>query len=468
MRTRYLQMLVMLLVVTLGSTAQADWLRFRGPNGTGVSNEQLPEKWSPSENVKWKVPIPGPGSSSPIVVGDRVFLTCYTGYGIHQESPGDQKDLRRHLLCINRLDGSTIWTKTVQPVLPEDPFAGIGMPQHGYASHTPVSDGQRVYAFFGKTGVFAFDMEGKQLWQQTVGTESGANGWGSSSSPILYKNLLIVPATAESEAMVALDKLTGEEQWRQEAAGFTGVWGSPILVKVNDERSDLVIAVPNEIWALNPDTGKMRWYSEGVSAQYMCSSAVAHDGVVYAMESGPSGGGGVAVKAGGKQDVTASHLVWKGGQTSRVSTPVIYNGRLYAFANRITKCYDLTTGDEISQSRLSSINGGTDRRAIGINAPQGQVFAQQQRPGRGGPGGRRGRGGGFGNRDYGSPVIAAGKLYFQARSGDCYVFATGDQFERLAVNKVTSDSEDFSATPAISDGALFIRSNKHLYCVASD
>ena len=460
--------LTVFVLIVFVSPSRADWLRFRGPNGSGVSDDVVPEKWSAKENLKWKIPLPGPGSSSPIVVGDRVFVTCYSGYGLDQGDPGDQEDLRRHILCIDRNDGKTVWSKTVKPVLPEDPFTGVGMPQHGYASHTPVSDGERVYVFFGKTGILAFDLTGNQLWQKSVGTESGMQGWGSSSSPVLYQNLLIVPATAESEAMVALNKLTGDEVWRQEAAGFSGVWGSPVLAKVDEDRTDLVIAVPNEVWALNPSTGKMRWYCDGVAARTMCSSALAHDGVVYVMESGAGGGGGVAVRVGGSKDVTESHVVWSGRQSGRIGTPVLYKNRLYSFSGGVAQCYDASTGDEVGQLRLSASGiGGADRQRVAVG-PQSGIFAQQSDDRRRGAFSRgRGRGG-FGNLNYGSPVVAAGKLYYQARSGGCYVFSTGDHFEQLALNKVTGDAENFSGTPAISHGALFIRSNKHLYCVASE
>jgi len=170
-----------------------DWARFRGPEGSGISpdTQPLPVKWSEAENMRWKRKLPGPGSSSPIVVGRRVFVTCWTGYGTDRDNVGEQKDLRRHLICFDRGTGNVLWDRSVEPVLPEDPYSGM-FTQHGYASHTPVSDGQQVYVFFGKTGVLAFDMEGKKLWQTSVGTGSGSNGWGTASSPILYKNLVIV------------------------------------------------------------------------------------------------------------------------------------------------------------------------------------------------------------------------------------------------------------------------------------
>ena len=212
------------------------------------------------------------------------------------------------MIVLNRLgskvtvetDGVARACQVVEPVLPEDPYSGM-FTQHGYASHTPVSDGQRVYAYFGKTGMVAFDLDGKRLWQKSLGTESGPQGWGSASSPIVYNHLIIATASAESEALVALNKETGEEGWRKEAAGFSGTWGTPVLVDCGGGRTDLVLAVPFEMWGFNPEDGKLRWYCESVPSDSMCSSALVHEGVVYAMESGPRGGGTVAVRAGGRK-----------------------------------------------------------------------------------------------------------------------------------------------------------------------
>ncbi len=187
-------------VLPLG--ANADWPRFRGPNGSGVSADSnaTPVRWSPKENVKWKVELPGAGVSSPIVVGDRVYVTCYSGYGLDRQNPGDINDLTRHLVCVDRESGKILWDKSVKAALPEDPFSGIGVPAHGYASHTPVSDGENVYVFFGKSGALAFDKEGNRLWQTNVGSGSDDKRWGSSSSPILHDDLLIVTASAEGRA----------------------------------------------------------------------------------------------------------------------------------------------------------------------------------------------------------------------------------------------------------------------------
>lgn len=450
--------LISCLIITLlcftTVVSAADWTRFRGPNGSGVSLDTaaVPAEFSDSENLKWKVALPGPGSSSPIIVGDRIFVTCWSGYGVERGNPGDQKNLRRHLICLDRNDGKTIWSKDVEPVLPEDNYGGM-FAEHGYASHTPVSDGERVYVYFGKSGALAFDMDGNQLWQTRIGTESDPRGWGSASSPVLYKDTVIVTASAESHAVVALDKATGKEVWRQEAAGLSSTWGTPVMVKVDEERTDMVLGVPYEFWAFNPDDGKLRWYCEVMETDSFCSSVVTEGGVVYGIEG--RGGGSIAVRVGGKGDVTESNVVWSGRDSNRIGTPVIFEGRIYFFSNGIANCISAETGKEVFQSRLTGSSGGSQNR--GAQPSGGET---------GGARGRRGGGGGFGG-DYASPIIADGKIYFTSRSGDIFVLKASNKFEQLATNRVTSDSEDFSATPAVSDGQLFIRSSKHLYCVAA-
>ncbi len=461
----------------------SDWPRFHGADGNGVSpdTQPLPVKWSETENLRWKCKLPGPGSSSPIVVGRRVFVTCWTGYGVDRDNVGDEKDLRRHLICFDRDSGNVLWDRSIVPVLPEDPYSG-NFTQHGYASHTPVSDGQRVYVFFGKTGVLAFDLDGKKLWQTGVGTGSGPHGWGSASSPILYKNLVIVTASAESESLVALDKMTGKEVWRRKDAGFSGTWGTPILVECGKGRTDLVISVPSKIWGFDPDDGKLRWQCDGLSSDSICASAIAHDDVVYALETGPRGGGTMAVRAGGEGDVTKSNVLWRGKERSRIGTPVVENGRIYWFGNHVANCIDAATGKQVYQAALGGATPpppppGPAGRGLAQPGPgqagPGQAAPGQPAPGQPGPGGpgRRpggGRGprGGIRGQDYASPILAGGKIYFLSRSGDMFVYATGPEFKLLGQNRFAADGGDFSSTPAISDGQLFIRSSKYLYCVA--
>jgi outer membrane protein assembly factor BamB len=437
----------MALAVGLNSLVSAsDWPRFRGPNGSGISvdAEPTPVAWSHEKNVRWKTSLPGAGVSSPIVVGDRLFVTCYSGYGANF---GKIEELKRHVVCVDRSSGKILWEKAVDAALPEDSYSGMGIPAHGYASHTPVSDGKCVYVFFGKSGVLAFDLDGKQIWQTGVGTESDSRRWGSASSPILYQNKIIVTASAESEALIALNAESGEIVWREEAAGLANVWGTPLLVQVDDERTDLVLGVPYEIWGFNPDSGKLRWYAEAPAGDQYSSSVVAVQDVVYSIEG--RGGGSTAVRAGGKGDVTKSHTVWSGSESSRFGTPVVYQNHVYYFSGSVAGCTDAKTGRKIFQGRL---DGGSD--SAGDDGGSGRSSSG------------RGFGRGGGGSDYSSPIIADGKVYYVQSSGKCFVLKAGDEFEQLAVNSVTTDRESFGATPAISNGEIFIRSDKHLYCVS--
>ncbi len=457
------------VIVFCHLASAADWPRFHGPDGRGISLDKapLPVAWSETENLKWKAKLPGPGSSSPIVIGQRVIVTCWSGYGVDPGGEGDEKDLRRHVLCFDRDTGKMLWDQVVKPVLPEDPYSGQ-FTQHGYASHTPVSDGKRIYVFFGKTGVLAFDLEGKQLWQTSVGTGSDRRNWGTASSPILYKNLVIVPASVESQSMVALNQEDGKEVWRYHDSSLTSTWGTPVLVDCGQGRTDLVIAVPYKVLGLNPDTGKLLWHCEGLDSDSICSSALAGEGIVYVLETGPRGGGTLAVRAGGEGDVSQTHILWRGKERTRIGTPVLANKKIYVVNSRAADCLDTASGKLVSQT---SPSGGPPA----AEAQPGGPRPGGGRPGGGGPGGGgRGKGrpgggrpgGGMMGQDYSSPVLADGKIYFLSRSGVAYVYAVGAELKPLAQNRFAAGSGDFSATPAVSDGQLFIRSSKFLYCVA--
>jgi hypothetical protein len=464
------------IAVAIPVSEGSDWPRFRGPNGTGISpdSEPLPVSFSALENLQWKTPLPGGGVSCPIVVGDRVFVTCYSGYGLDRREPGDMSTLKRHLVSIDRASGSILWDQSVAAVLPEDEYTGMGVPEHGYASHTPVSDGERVYVFYGKSGVRAYDFDGRELWATDVGTQSDDRRWGSSSSPILAGDVLIVPAGAEARAVVGIDKSSGKELWRAPSDNLGNVWGTPALSVVDDTRTDVVIGAPFEIWGINPQTGKLRWFCSAMETDQFNSSVLVTDKTIYAVEG--RGGGSIAIKTGGKGDVTASNVVWSGNDSNRFSTPLLYEGRMYLLSGGIVKCVNAEDGTEIFQARLSGEGGGPGAPGGGgafPGGPFGAVARSQPPGGPGGPGqppggaggGRRGGRGGFGS-DYASPVLGDGKIYYVTRSGDIHVLKPSDRFEKLATNRLTSDTEEFSATPAISSGQIFFRSNKHLYCVS--
>lgn len=399
-----------MLVAVMG----ADWPQFRGPGGQGVSDETgLPTKWDSSAGQVWKTPLPGAGASSPIVVGDRVFLTCFT-------DPGTDK-LARHLVCVNRLDGKILWQKSEPGTRTEDAWSGF-LRDHGYTSSTPVSDGEHVYVFYGKGGVLGYDMDGNRLWHADVGDGSDRRGWGSGASPILYKNSVIVNAGAEGEAIIALDKLTGKVVWRAKAENAQGSWSTPILVDVGNGKQDLVIGVPYEIWGLNPETGKLRWYASVLDAEVMCTSLVAHDGVIYAI--GGRQGGAAALKAGGSGDVSTSHLLWKASIGSYVTSPVYQAGHLYWVTDRgVAVCLDAKTGKKVFEKRVDGANGL-----------------------------------------YASVLAADGKLFAVSRRRGTFVLEAKPEYTVIAQNDLGDDS-DFNASPAVSRGQLFLRSNQALYCL---
>lgn len=412
-------------VLLMGPAIAGEWPRFRGPDGSGISRAPPPPNtWSERENLLWKTPLPGPGSSSPIVWGERVFVTCYTGYGAPQAS-GDPKDLQRHLLCIDRVTGKIQWQATVDATLPEDPYQGF-INEHGYASSTPVTDGRRVYAFFGKSGVFAYDLEGKQLWQTSVGTSSDPREWGSAASPVLYKNLVIVNAAAESESLFALHQDTGEVVWKAEARGAQNSWSTPVFAPTSDGRDELVLLVPDEVWGLNPNNGKLRWFAAADMQQPVCTSAVFENGVAFAV--GGRQSGSAAVRIGGKGDVTESHRIWTSTASSYVPSPLVHERLLYWVNDRgIAYCLDTTTGDAVYEKRLESEGGRANF--------------------------------------YASVVLAGDRLFAVSRTAGTFVLATGRQFRQLAQNRFDSDKTDFHGSPAINEGQIFLRSNQYLYCV---
>ena len=441
--------------VSAADVVASDWARFRGPNGTGISPdpEPLPVEFGADKNLKWKVALPGAGVSCPIVVGDRVFVTCYSGYGVSRQDAGEMQALKRHMVCLNRGDGKVVWERTIDAVLPEDEYSGMGVPEHGYASHTPVSDGKRVYAFFGKSGVYCWDMDGKELWKASAGTGSDDRAWGSSSSPILAGQVLVVPAGPESRAVIGYDVESGRELWKAEGDSLGNVWGTPALSVIDEQRTDVVIGAPYEIWGLNPATGKLRWYCTAMETDQFNSSVLIDGGTIYAVEG--RGGGSIAIRAGGKGDVSGSNVVWSGNDSNRFSTPLLYEGRMYLISGGLVKSVNAADGKEIFQGRLTGGPAGGGGGAPGAPGAAG-----------GGGRGRGGFGGGRGGSDYASPVLGDGRIYYVNRAGDIYVLKPGDALEVLAKNRLTSEQEDFSATPAISSGQLFFRSNRHLYCVS--
>ena len=306
MRRRLIAIAVLLCCLNCASWAlgQAkqegrDWSQFRGPGGLGRSDAKgVPLNWSSTENIAWKAELPGPGASSPIVLGDRIYLTCYTGYFVPGQSGGSLEQLKRHLIALRRNDGGIVWDRAIAAKLPEE----SEIRDHGFAANTPAADADQVYAFLGKSGVFAFNHSGEQQWQADVGSKT--SGWGTSASPVLYKDSVFINAGVESESLIALDRRTGVEKWR--AKGIREAWNTPVVITASSGRQELVVTTQGSVLAFDPETGKSLWSCSTDIGWYMVPSVVADNGIVYCL-GGRSGTAALAVRAGGSGDVTETH-----------------------------------------------------------------------------------------------------------------------------------------------------------------
>jgi len=415
MASRYLHILPVLAALL---SAGADWTGFRGPRGSGVSAETgLPTTWTSKENVVWRTKLPGPGTSCPVVIGNKIYLTCYSGYGEVNGKDDDEKNmpkLVRHVVCLARDGGRILWTKDFKPLLPESHFTGAHNTQHGYSSSTIASDGERLYVFFGKSGVYSLDLDGNEIWRQSVGT--GTSGWGSSNSPVLYKDLVIVNASIESQALVSLDKATGKEVWRTK--GIRESWNTPVLVDVPGGPTELVLNESSAVIGFDPASGKELWRVDGFSG-YVCPSVVANKDIVYVVR-----GGVLAIKAGGRGDVKDSHVLWRTGGNSVVSSPVYYDSRLY-WSHDGVECLDATTGKRIDRLRPSK---------------DGNFYA--------------------------SPLAADGKVYCVTRFGGAYVIeAGGPKLRELAHNEFDDDKSCANAGAIAHNGQLLMRTDQYIYCI---
>jgi outer membrane protein assembly factor BamB len=406
--------------------AAADWSRFRGPGGLGLSDATgLPTTWSPTENIAWKTELPGPGSSSPVVAGDRIFLTCYSGYALEVENPGEIDKLTRHVVALDRKSGKPLWQKTYVNEKKESEYSGGNNTWHGYATSTPVVDGENLYVFFGASGVYCLSQaDGGEKWHVDVGSQT--HGWGSGNSLVLSDDLLIVNAAIESGRLLALNKNTGKEVWSVD--GMKGGRNTPNLVKTKDGAVELVVSLPGtpegKLLGLDPKTGKELWNCKAIpDAGYVCPSVVAHDGVVYAI--GGRKNTALAVKAGGRGDVSETHVLWKAPKGSNVSSPAYHDGRLYWIHERqgTLICLDAKTGAIVFEERV------------------------EPRPG----------------ICYSSVTIADGKIYATSQHEGTYVFEAGDKFNQLAQNKLTDSRAN--ACLAIDGNRLLLRDDTHLYAI---
>jgi hypothetical protein len=322
------------------------------------------------------------------------------------------EDLRLHLVSVDARNGEILWDKRIEPTLPES----SRVRDHGYAAATPATDGKHLYVFFGKSGVFKFDLNGNQLWRTSVGDKT--HGWGSGTSPVLYDHLVIVNASVESGSLVAIDKETGEEVWR--TGGMDSSWNTPHLVTTADGERELVVSVKRWILGYDPKTGKELWRCQGVP-DYVCPSIVSHEGVVYVL--GGRSSKAIAVRSGGRGNVTASHKLWQADVGANVSSPIVHDGHLYWVSdrNQTAYCLDLNDGSIKYEERVRK-------------------------------------------QPYASALLADGRLYVVTRRDGTLVLAARPQFEQLAHNELADDSI-FNASPIVCNGALILRSDENLYAI---
>lgn len=401
----------------LALLAADDWTLFRGPAGDGLSAERsAPTTWAPDKNILWKAALPHPCNGSPIVSNGRVFVT----------GPEDADGLKRSLYCFDRKDGRQLWVRTVD--------YGKKLPRHGtnYASSsTPAADGKRVVAWHDSAGLVCYDFEGKDLWSRNLG--EFRHKWGHGGSPVIHDGKVLLNCGPGARLfMISLDLATGKTVWETEEpfqgdgdnnakGAHMGSWCTPMVV-----RGQILCAQPTRVVAYDPADGKILWWCGGLShggGDLAYSSPVVVGDVVVTMAG--FGGPGLAIRLDGKGDVTETHRLWRHEKRPQsIGSGITRDGVVYlpqAGPNRID-CLDPATG-KVIWSEMDP-----DKSAY-----------------------------------WGSIVYAAGRAYVTNQKGTTVVFKPdAAKFEPVAVNRLKESS---NSTPALSDGQIFIRTFKHLYCI---
>jgi outer membrane protein assembly factor BamB len=410
-----------LLALALAAPASAgDWPGWRGPHGDGHADDKdVPVKWSATDNVAWKTPIPGKGHSSPVVSGDRVFLTTC----LEEDARRPDDPARRLLLCLDRRDGKVLWQKVVLSAKLERLHA-----LNSRASSTPAADGKHVFVTFldptddrdNRVVVGCYDFDGKQVWQKSPGRFASVHGF--CSSPILYKDTVIVNCDHDGDGyVVALARATGEERWRIERPNHTRSYCVPLLVDAAG-RKQMVLSGSKCVAAYDPDTGKPRWIIDGPTEQFV-SSLVSLDGVLFLTAGFPTHHY-LAINPDGEGNVTDTKVLWHHKPPARegayVPSPLAAGRWFFAVSDEgWCNCFDAKSGERRWLQRL-------------------------------------------GKHHSASPVLANGLLYFTADNGDTYVVKAGDKFELVSKNAL---GEECRASPAVADGHIFIRGDRHLFCI---
>lgn len=425
----------------LGTARAENWPQWRGPQGTGICGEKdLPLIWSKTENVLWRVPLPDRGNSTPIVWGDRVFVT-----------QAIESDHRRTLMCLSRADGKLLWQSGVTYARREPTNA-----ENPYCSGSPATDGTHVIAYFGSAGLYCYDFSGRELWHLDTGF---VDSWqGSGSSPIVHGRMCFLNAGPGSQAaVIACDIDTGHVLWKvpaprveggaapgapppagggfdnammqadpSGAGGFRGSWSTPVVIHQGD-HDELMVVLPFQVTAFDPPTGKAIWTCGGLPDQAFASPAIG-EGVLVATGHKVSGGGTrvTAVRLGGSGDVAATHRLWQMDLPKDcVGSGVVLDRRVYLvtqFGSIV--CLELAKGHKLWEKRLSG------------EGPLGGSWS--------------------------SIVVADGKLWVPNHSGEVFVVSVSPEFRVQADN--WAGDETTCASLALADGQVFLRTYKNLWC----
>jgi outer membrane protein assembly factor BamB len=405
---RIASLLALVCALWPGLSCVADeWPGWRGPDRSGITSDSgAPTTWSASENIQWKAPLPGAGISNPVVWENRVIVTASEG--------SDHSEL--HVICLDRESGDVQWHHQLWGTAPS-----LFYPQSGMASPSPVTDGNRIFTFFGTGDVFCFDMDGGLLWQRALAHEYGRfqNRFAASSSPLLFEGKLILQCDHYGDSYVlALDPETGANRWKVDRPEAWHSWSSPQIVEA-EQSHELVLSGSTKLDAYDPDSGGKLWTVTGLS-QECIPTPVVGNGLLYAV-SGPNGHH-FAVRPGGRGDVTESHVLWKHRRgTSFVPSAIIVADRYYLVDDKgFARCWSIPSGKELWRKRF-----------------KGKFTA--------------------------SPVAADGKLYFVNEVGTTLVLdATTPEYKEIARNEI---GEDVLSSPAIAHGSFFLRTSKHLLCI---
>lgn len=427
-------------VLPAASSGEPYWPQWRGPLSTGEApSADPPTTWSETSNIQWKVKIPGSGTATPIIWGDQVFIQTAIPQGKKVAGDGDRRPERGPgrrgrgmrsekptepyqfvLLCLDRRTGKTLWQRVAREEVPHEGHH----PDHGFSSNSPVTDGEFVFAYFGSRGLHCYDMQGNLKWEKDLGRMHTRNSFGEGSSPALYGNTIVINWDHEGDDfIVALDRETGQELWRQAREEPTS-WATPLIVRY-EGKPQVVTAATNKIRSYDLASGKLLWECAGLTANVI-PSPVGRDGMVYAM-SGYRGSALLAIRLGRRGDLTDTDAIaWSRHKgTPYVPSPLLYGNRLYFFGgnNALLSCLDATSGRVlIDAERVSGLQG---------------VYA--------------------------SPVGAGGRVYLAGRNGVTVVIKDADKLEVLATNRL---DEAFDASPAVAGKQLFLRGHEYLYCIA--